>query len=145
MPNGRSHLDYDIHFGLHDYAKHDGTSDCKYGCRCWAGPSNSGGPAGIDPLGKCPNNVIGDISQPLQDLDQSQIKDDFINSRIASLLRIKTESIKYQLIISEAKESSNEQLASALRNERQATVRLSRQVTRIKSAIDNLVNDINKS
>lgn len=31
------------------------TSDCSNGCGCWAGPSRSGGPDGIDPFGECPN------------------------------------------------------------------------------------------
>jgi hypothetical protein len=30
------------------------TSDCKYGCGCWMGACNSGGPDGIDPFGECP-------------------------------------------------------------------------------------------
>lgn len=33
-----------------------GTSDCSFGCGCWAGPSRSGGPDGIDPFGNCPKN-----------------------------------------------------------------------------------------
>jgi len=41
-------------FGPHKYADHDGTSDCKYGCGCWMGPSRSGGK--VDPFGPCPNN-----------------------------------------------------------------------------------------
>ena len=43
-------------FGNHRFADHDGTSDCKYGCGCWMGPSRSGGP--VDPGGRCPNNPI---------------------------------------------------------------------------------------
>lgn len=39
--------------GGHIYDEH-GTSDCANGCGCWAGPSRSGGPDGIDPLGACP-------------------------------------------------------------------------------------------
>jgi len=35
------------------------TSDCEYNCGCWMGPSRSGGPNGIDPFGKCPNNPKG--------------------------------------------------------------------------------------
>lgn len=31
------------------------TSDCANGCGCWAGSSRSGGPAGVDPFGECPN------------------------------------------------------------------------------------------
>jgi len=32
------------------------TSDCKHGCGCWMGSSRSGGPDGVDPFGKCPEN-----------------------------------------------------------------------------------------
>jgi len=54
MPNG---YDYSKEYGPHKYARHDGTSDCEYGCNCWAGPANSGGPVGLDPLGgECPKN-----------------------------------------------------------------------------------------
>ena len=41
-------------FGPHQYADHDGTSDCKYGCGCWMGPFRSGGK--VNPDGACPNN-----------------------------------------------------------------------------------------
>ena len=54
MPNG---LDYTKEYGPHKYKDHDGTSDCKHGCGCWAGPANSGGPVGLNPLnGECPGN-----------------------------------------------------------------------------------------
>ena len=52
MPNGHGPKEY----GGHQYADHDGTSVCKHGCRCWMGPARSGGPSGLDPFGKCPNN-----------------------------------------------------------------------------------------
>jgi hypothetical protein len=32
------------------------TSDCRHGCGCWAGPSRSGGPEGVDPFGECPKH-----------------------------------------------------------------------------------------
>ena len=32
------------------------TSDCEYGCGCWAGPSRSGGPDGVNPFGNCPKH-----------------------------------------------------------------------------------------
>lgn len=41
--------------GAHKYDEH-GTSDCHYGCGCWCGNTNSGGPDGIDPTGDCPKN-----------------------------------------------------------------------------------------
>ena len=52
MPNGHGPKEY----GGHQYADHNGTSDCKRGCGCWMGPTNSGGPTGLDPFGKCPKN-----------------------------------------------------------------------------------------
>lgn len=52
MPHESSRKEY----GPHKYAEHDGTSDCKYGCGCWMGPSRSGGPDGLDPFGVCPGN-----------------------------------------------------------------------------------------
>src|SRR3989338_557384 len=54
MPNGH---DYSKEYGEHDYpgAPHH-TSDCKHHCHCWAGPSNSGGPVGLDTFGECPGN-----------------------------------------------------------------------------------------
>ena len=44
--------------GGHSYHYLDGTSDCKHGCGCWAGPGWYGGPDGIDPMGKCPKNPV---------------------------------------------------------------------------------------
>jgi hypothetical protein len=54
MPNGYDHKK----FGPHEYADHDGTSDCEHGCGCWMGPARSGGPLGVDPFGICPNNPL---------------------------------------------------------------------------------------
>ncbi|KKQ30343.1 MAG: hypothetical protein US45_C0047G0010 [Candidatus Nomurabacteria bacterium GW2011_GWA1_37_20] len=52
MPNGHGPKEY----GGHQYADHDGTSDCKHGCGCWMGPARSGGPTGLNPFGVCPKN-----------------------------------------------------------------------------------------
>jgi hypothetical protein len=52
MPNGHGPKEY----GGHKYADHNRTSNCKHGCGCWMGPTRSGGPTGLDPFGKCPNN-----------------------------------------------------------------------------------------
>ena len=41
--------------GGHYYPDPDGTSDCANGCGCWMEPYRSGGPDGVDPFGKCPN------------------------------------------------------------------------------------------
>jgi hypothetical protein len=49
-------------YGPHKYPDPDSTSDCKHGCGCWAGPNNSGGPLGLDPIsGECPNNPKNNI------------------------------------------------------------------------------------
>ncbi len=52
MPNGHAPKEY----GEHKYPDPDGTSDCKYSCGCWMGPTRSGGPTGLDPFGECPGN-----------------------------------------------------------------------------------------
>ena len=79
MPNGRNHKSYDD-YGPHEYADHDGTSDCQHGCGCWVGPARSGGPTGISPFGHCPNN-------PLDNQKQSGNNDyeDCVNGRIQKL------------------------------------------------------------
>lgn len=43
-------------FGPHQYSDHDYTSDCLFGCGCWAGPVRSGGP--VYPFGACPKNPL---------------------------------------------------------------------------------------
>ena len=55
MPNGH---DPNKKYGTHLYpAGPHATSDCKYNCGCWAGPSRSGSKTpGIDPFGECPGN-----------------------------------------------------------------------------------------
>lgn len=53
MPNG---YDHSKEYGPHDYAGPGRTNDCKYGCGCWMGPFQSGGPIGLDPFGECPKN-----------------------------------------------------------------------------------------
>lgn len=47
---------YPRNYGGHWYPYlGEGTSDCKY-CKCWMGPSRSGGPEGVDQFGDCPGN-----------------------------------------------------------------------------------------
>lgn len=54
MPNGD---DYSKpRHGPHDFS--DGAHDCRYGCGCWMGSFSSGGPAGLDPNGECPQNPL---------------------------------------------------------------------------------------
>ncbi len=44
-------------YGGHKYSDMDRTHNCEHGCGCYAGPSSSGGPIGLDPIhGACPNN-----------------------------------------------------------------------------------------
>lgn len=69
MPNGH---DYSKEYGPHKYEDGPGTYDCEHGCGCWAGPTRSGGPLGIDPLyGECPKNpkdgklVGGDVDHEI--------------------------------------------------------------------------------
>jgi hypothetical protein len=45
-------------YGPHKYTR-AGTSDCEYGCGCWAGDARSGGPLGLEPIsGRCPANPV---------------------------------------------------------------------------------------
>lgn len=75
MPNGHGPKKY----GPHQYAEH-GTSDCAFGCGCWAGDTRSGGPPGMDPLGACPKNPEdGKLLGGQQDIAL------VINQRIADL------------------------------------------------------------
>ena len=39
--------------GGHNYRE---SIDCRFHCRCWMGKYRFGGPPGLDPYGKCPNN-----------------------------------------------------------------------------------------
>ena len=51
MPNGH---DPNKEYGPHDYP--EGSGNCKHGCGCWMGSSQSDGPIGLDPFGECPKN-----------------------------------------------------------------------------------------
>jgi hypothetical protein len=44
--------------GGHRYGPVGATSNCAFGCECWMGRTNSGGPRGVDPFGKCPKNPM---------------------------------------------------------------------------------------
>ncbi len=48
------------YYGIKEYGKHqydeNGLNDCKHGCGCYVGHSDSDGPIGLDPFGKCPKN-----------------------------------------------------------------------------------------
>ncbi|OGI29470.1 MAG: hypothetical protein A2288_01810 [Candidatus Moranbacteria bacterium RIFOXYA12_FULL_44_15] len=75
MPNGHEKKKH----GGHDYGNREGTCDCKHGCGCWAGPSRSGGPVGLDPFGKCPSNPVDGKRRPGQidykDVVEQRIQD----------------------------------------------------------------------
>ncbi|MDD2731754.1 MAG: hypothetical protein PHI53_01005 [Candidatus Pacebacteria bacterium] len=58
MPDGYKDKDYGDHryneiAGDNEY---NGKTYCEHGCGCWIDSFGSGGPAGVDPLGSCPNN-----------------------------------------------------------------------------------------
>ncbi len=118
MPNGRKHLSYDNDFGPHKYADHDGTSDCRYGCGCWIGPTRSGAPAGVNPLGKCPQNLeIDELPESFgKTMSKPEILEDYINGRIDSLEQDVALLGRYRSIIEMAKEESSEYLAAKLRD-----------------------------
>lgn len=59
-------------FGPHQYADHDGTSDCAHGCGCWMGPARSGGPDGVDPFGECPKNPMAP-AEPVDPITTVQV------------------------------------------------------------------------
>lgn len=68
-------------YGEHRYV--DGrTSDCAFSCGCWMGDSRSGGPVGIDPFGKCPNNPLNGKCLP-----ERQDYDIVVTQRIEELTR----------------------------------------------------------
>ena len=78
MPNGYEHRKY----GQHNYLDNDGTSDCIYRCGCWAGPSRSEGPVGLDPIfGFCPNNPLD--GKPLREGNIDY--EDVVSQRIQAL------------------------------------------------------------
>jgi hypothetical protein len=83
MPNGAEHKE----FGGHHYpAAPDATSDCSHGCGCWAGPARSGGPPGLDPFGKCPNNPVDGVRREGKD-DYAQVVNDRIRDLESRLYR----------------------------------------------------------
>ena len=47
-------------YGLHEYSG-PVSGDCKHRCGCWMTQSQSGGPVGLDPFGKCPKNPLDGI------------------------------------------------------------------------------------
>lgn len=77
MPNGYERRKY----GQHSYPDRMTTNDCANGCGCWAGPSRSGGPLGLDPLhGLCPKNPLD--GKPFRGNDDYE---DVVNQRIEAL------------------------------------------------------------
>ncbi len=76
MPNGHSHKKY----GEHKYREDDGMGECQFGCGCFMGSCHSGGPLGLDPFGKCPNNPIDGIRR------EGRIDyEDVVNQRIEEI------------------------------------------------------------
>ncbi len=110
MPNGRKHKDY-YDYGPHEYPEADATFDCKYGCGCWAGPARSGGPAGIDPFGLCPNNPIDGQRQK-----ENDDYEDIVNGRIQKLEREVQEGRRAIKLIEKARKETKIDLAKRLKN-----------------------------
>ena len=46
--------DLNKEYGPHEFV--DTSDKCIHGCGCWLGLGDSGGPIGLGPSGKCPNN-----------------------------------------------------------------------------------------
>lgn len=116
MPNG------------HEYpaAPHN-TSNCKHGCGCWAGPSRSGGPLGLEPIGgRCPNNLLdGEDLRPTVDYEQ------VVNDRI-DLLRDR--AISAEQAFNEVK-PSKKKLAEDLKNAREILAHRDSQIADIQAIV----------
>ena len=115
MPNGREHRMYDA-YGHHDYpgAPANHRIDCAYGCGCWIGGSSSGSEhLGVDPFGKCPNNVSDGKLFPekenLADFVEGRIKD--LEKRLATA---KMHCQKAETLIDEANRNTKIDLQKRL-------------------------------
>ena len=141
MPNGREHLNYDD-FGKHDYAT-EGTSDCSFKCGCWMGPARSGGPAGIDPFGKCPNNPIRNVhSFGDRLLNEDERRDDLINSRIRELEANVFKLKPLKKLIEKAKESSTIDLLLRLGKLDEKNRSMAKEIARIKTKLFKIAEEI---
>ncbi len=113
MPNGKMRRPYED-FGPHKYANHDGTSNCEHDCGCWMGSARSGGPLGINPFDKCPNNPKNGVLQ-----EEKKDYKDCVEGRIQELEKIRCEFLRLKRIFKEAKEGSKISLVRQLREEQE--------------------------
>lgn len=136
MPNGREHLKYED-FGSHlYYSRQSGTSDCEYGCGCWMGPARSGGPAGVDPFGKCPGNVQTEIPVSFNaPLSEKEIQQDFINGRIAYLEKLVRDLRPFKETVENAEKFSNVGLVTEFEGMKRENIKLANQLQRIKDQL----------
>ena len=117
MPNGREHMSYEVDFGKHKYADHDGTSDCKFG--------------------KCPRHVLREtlptsLGKPI---GSEGIMGDFVNGRI-SYLESEVYGLRpYKKIVDEAEAESNADLVSKLADAGDKVHTLTAQLEAIKSGM----------
>ncbi len=126
MPNGREHKKY-TDYGPHKYADHDGTSDCEFGCGCWAGPARSDGPTGLDPFGRCPNNPVDGKRQP-----GKNDYEDCVNGRIAKLEKKLYEANEAVETVQVAKGSSKVSLIKRLKEAERKVSLLAKTLTKMK-------------
>ena len=129
MPNGRSHKGYDD-YGPHEYADHDGTSDCKHGCGCWAGPARSGGPTGISPFGHCPNNPFDGQKQSGND-----DYEDCVNGRIQKLESELYEAKQSVKLVEQARKGTKVDLAKNLDQEKAIAAKLAHALGEAQNSI----------
>ena len=135
MPNGRQHLRYED-FGAHRYSDPDGTSDCLNRCGCWMGPARSGGPAGVDPFGCCPGNLLVPTPVSMGELiSAKEVLDDFINARMDNYQKELHELRKYRDIVNKAGEESNEALVAKLDAERNRADKAERLITKLSEYV----------
>lgn len=140
MPNGRDHLKYED-FGNHEYAKHDGTSDCAHGCGCWAGPARSGGPVGVDPFGKCPDNPLKVIEgYKTIELTEAERLADLVNSRIAYLEKKVSDLEPYAALVQKARKSSKTYLQVRVKQTKEINVSLNRKICRIEDQLKHILS-----
>lgn len=126
-PNG---LDLSRKYGKHSYPNQDGTSDCKNGCGCWAGPSQSGGPLGLDPIyGECPNNPVGG-----ERLDGDQDYQIVVKRRI---LDLESRAHTAETALDQVKPDKKE-LAQELENTQQQLSAAEQKIQKIVDHIDSL-------
>ena len=136
MPNGRDHKSYDD-YGPHEYpnAPHS-TSDCRFGCGCWAGPTMSGGPPGISPFGHCPNNPKDGQKKGNYDYE------DCVNGRIAKLENQLFRAQKATEILEKSKKGTKANLAKRMNEAEEKVDRLIRMLSKAHDSISDTAKKI---